>query len=337
MYQAFYAPLYLLKALYRQLIILAAMFGLGAWIFMFYEHASPLIALFASVSTITTIGLFVPHGGDFAAMSPQETVLLILVIIGSVGAAASFLQATVNVVVNGGLARGEAEKRLLKRMKNHVIVFGYAQLGRYVADKLGELGIDYTVVTHEPAIYDSLTKKKVLTVLHHENRPIVALQEAGIKEASTLIAAHEKDPENILIILSARRLRPDIRIVSVVHDEQLIETAKNAGADVTVPSSVSVGHLLALSAITRDLVGIVFSEKVGTKEIAQFSVFKSSKLIGKKLQDVTSLAQVIGLVRNQQLVQNVFDPDLRISEDDTLLVFGDPAGLHELETEAEAL
>jgi voltage-gated potassium channel len=337
MYQAFYAPLYLLKALYKQLIILAAMFGLGAWIFMFYEHASPLIALFASVSTITTIGLFVPHGGDFAAMSPQETVFLILVIIGSVGAAASFLQATVNVVVNGGLARGEAEKRLLKRMKNHVIVFGYAQLGRYVADKLGELGIDYAVVTHEPAIYDSLTKKKVLTVLHHENRPIVALKEAGIEEASTLIAAHEKDPENILIILSARRLRPDIRIVSVVHDEQLIETAKNAGADVTVPSSVSVGHLLALSAITRDLVGIVFSEKVGTKEIAQFSVFKSSKLIGKKLQDVTSLAQVIGLVRNQQLVQNVFDPDLRISEDDTLLVFGDPAGLHELETEAEAL
>lgn len=337
MYQAFYAPIYLLKAIYRQLIILGAMFGIGAWIFVFYEHASPLIALFASVSTITTIGLYVPHGGDFAAMPPQETVLLILVIIGSVGAAASFLQATVNVVVNGGLARGEAEKSLLKKMKNHVIIFGYAQLGRYVADKLGELGIDYVVVTHEPALYDSLTKKKVLTVLHHENRPIVALKEAGIDQASTLIAAHEKDPDNILIILSARRLRPDIRIISVVHDEQLIDTAKNAGADVTVPSSVSVGHLLALSAVTRDLVGIVFSEKVGTKEIAQFSVFKSSKLIGKKLQDVTSLAHVIGLVRKQQLVQNVFDPELRINEDDTLLVFGDPAGLHELETEAEAL
>jgi len=141
----------------------------------------------------------------------------------------------------------------------------------------------------------------------------------------------------MLVILSARRLRPDIRIISVVHDEQLVDTAKNAGADVTIPSSVSVGHLLALSAVTRDLVGIVFSEKVGTKEIAQFSVFKSSKLVGKKLHELTEFAHVIGIVRNQELIQNVFDPDLRVKEDDTLLVFGDPAGLHELESEAEAL
>jgi voltage-gated potassium channel len=336
-YQSMYAPAFLLKAIYRQLLILAAMFGLGAWIFVYYEGLPPLVALFASVSTITTIGLYVPHGGNFGAMPSQETILLIVIIIVSVGSAASFLQATVNVVVNGDLARGEAEKRLLKKMKNHVIVFGYAHLGRYVADKLRELGIDYVVVTHEPAIYESLVKMKAMAVIQHENRPIVALKEAGIDTATTLIAAHEKDPENMLIILSARRLRPDIRIISVVHDEQLTETAKNAGADVTVPSSVSVGHLLALSAVTRDLVGIVFSEKVGTREIAQFSVFKSSKLIGKKLQDLTQLAQVIGVVRNDQLVQNVFDPDLRIKEDDTVLVFGDPAGLHELESEAEAL
>lgn len=99
----------------------------------------------------------------------------------------------------------------------------------------------------------------------------------------------------------------------------------------------SVGHLLALSAVTTDLVGVVFSEKVGTKEIAQFSVFKSSKLIGKKLPELAQLAHVVGIVREGELIQNVFDPALSIREDDTLLVFGDPAGLHELEEEAEAL
>jgi hypothetical protein len=68
------------------------------------------------------------------------------------------------------------------------------------------------------------------------------------------------------------------------------------------PSSVSVGHLLALSAVTRDLVGLAFSERVGTKEIAQFSVFKSSKLIGKKLPDLTEFAHVIGIVRGGVLI-----------------------------------
>lgn len=332
-----YAPTILLKAIYKQLLLLAAMFGLGAWVFMYFEHLDFLTALLGSVSTITTIGLYVPGGGNISGIPSMEKILLIVMIIVSVGAAASLLQGTVNTVVNGDLARGAAERSLIKRMKGHVIVFGYAHLGRYVADKLGGLGIDYVIVTHDPAIYESLTKKKVLAVLEQENRPIVALKGAGIDSATTLIAAHDKDPENMLITLSARRLKPGIRIISVVYDEQLMETAKNAGADVVIPSSVSVGHLLALSAITRDLVGIVFSEKVGTKEIAQFSVFKNSKLIGKGLQDLTQFAHVIGIVRKGELIQNVFDPDLRVNDDDTLLVFGDPAGLHELEEEAEAL
>ena len=312
------------------------MFVSGAAIFSYYEHLHPVDAFLASVSTITTIGLYVPNGGNFSTLNETEALLLIVLIIISVGAAASLLQGTISSVVNGDLARGAAERSLIKRMKGHVIVYGYAHLGRFVADKLAELGLDCVVVTRDPAIYETLTKKKVLVVLEQENRPIVTLRQARVDQASTLIAAHEKDPDNMLAILSARRLRPDIRIISVVHDDELTDTAKNAGADVVIPSSVSVGHLLALSATTRDLVGIVFSERVGTREIAQFSVFKSSNLIGKRLSDLTQLAHVIGIVRSNELIRDVFDPHLKIQQDDTLLVFGDPAALHQLEGQAGA-
>lgn len=336
LYQSLYVPVVFARTLYKQLIVLTVMFAAGAAVFAYYQHLPALPAILASVSTITTIGLYVPNGGNFLTLNSTEAVLLIVLILVSVGAAASLLQGTVSAVVNGDLARGEAERSLLRRMKGHVIVFGYTHLGRYVADKLAEVGLDSVVVTRDPAIYNTLTKRKVLAVLEQENRPIVALREAKIETASTLIAAHEKDPDNVLIILSARRLKPDIRIISVVHDDQLIDSARNAGADVVIPSSVSVGHLLALSATTKDLVGIVFSEKVGNKEIAQFSIFRSSKLIGRGLSDLTNFAHVLGVVRNNELIRNVFDPALRIQEGDTLLVFGDPAGLHELEGEAEA-
>jgi Trk K+ transport system NAD-binding subunit len=336
LYQFVYAPWVLAKTVYKQLIVLAVMFGWGAEIFHYYEHLNYLDATLASVSTITTIGLYAPNGGNFQTLNRTEAELLIVLIIISVGAAASLLQGSVRAVVGGDLARGAAERSLIRRMKDHVVVFGYAHLGRYVADKLEELHLDCVVITRDPATYDALTRKKTLAVLERENRPIASLKEASIETAATLIAAHEKDPDNMLIILSARRLRPDIRIVAVVHDEQLTETAKNAGADVVVPSSVSVGHLLALSATTRDLVGIVFSEKVGTKEIAQFSVFRSSRLVGESLPTLTRFAHVIGLVRRGELIRDVFDPALRIETDDTLLVFGDPAGLHELENEAKA-
>lgn len=336
LYAAFYEPIVFLQVAYRQLLILGAMFVSGAAIFAYYGKLPAVNALLASVSTITTIGLYVPNSGNFVTLNHTESLLLIVMIIVSVGAGASIVQATVGAFVNGDLARGKAEEALTKLVKKHVIIYGYGHLGKYVAEKLDELGMDYVVITTEQLLYDQLIKNRVLAVLEHESRPMEALKAAGIERAGMLIAAHQDDPRNMLITLSARKVRPDLRIVSVVHDSELIEAAKNAGADVVIPSSVTVGHLLALSAVTKDLVGIVFSEEIGTKEIARLSVFKSSKLIGKGMQDISKLAVVIGLVRGASVVQNIYDPGFRIMEGDILLVLGDPSNLQTLEEEAGA-
>jgi len=119
------------------------------------------------------------------------------------------------------------------------------------------------VVTTDPQLYAGLVKDMKLAVLEHETRPIEALKQVGIERAGMLIVAHQNDPDNMVITLTARKLRPDMRIVSVVHDSDLIEPMKSSGADMVIPSSVTIGHLLALSAATKDLVGIVFSEEIG--------------------------------------------------------------------------
>ena len=336
-YQALYAPIVLIKAIYRQVILLSIMFVGGAAIFSHYDHLPVINALLASVSTITTIGLFVPNGGNFFTINQTESVLLIILIIISVGAGASILQSSVSTIVNGNLAKDEAEKQMIKRLKKHAIVFGYSHLGRYVTEKLEDLGFDYVIITKDPVIYNELLKKDIFAVLEYETQPIVALKAAGIERASMIIVAHEKDADNMLIILSARKMRPDIRIITVVHDQSLTETAKNAGADMVIPASVTVGHLLALSAVTKDLVGVVFSEKIGTKEIAEFSIFKSSKLIGKGLQEIAKFAAVIGVVRDDKVVTNIFDPAFTLKENDTLIILGDTEKLQDIEKEAKAL
>jgi voltage-gated potassium channel len=257
-------------------------------------------------------------------------------IIISVGAGASIVQSTVNSVVNGDMAKSEADKRLISKLKNHVIIYGYTHMGRYVADKLEELGFDYVVISRNPAVYQELINKDIFAIIEHETQPIEALTAAGVEKASMIIVSHTDDSDNMLFVLSARKLRPDIKIVTVVHDSNLVGMAKNAGADVIIPASVTVGHLLALSAVTKDIVGVVFSEKIGTKEIAEFSIFKSSLLIGKGLQEIAKLAVIIGVVRKEQVLQNVFDPSFRLQEGDTLLVLGDPSSLQLLEKEAEA-
>ncbi len=337
LYEAFYGPKVFLRATYRQLAVLALMFASGSVVFSYYNGLPPLSALLASVSTITTIGLYVPNNGNFVTLNHGEAILLILMIVVSVGAGASIVQSTVSSVVNGELAKGEVEKRMMDRLKGHTIVVGYGHLGKYVAEKLEELGLDYVVVTRNPELYASLLDKEVFAVKEIEAHSVEALEAAGIARAGTLIVSHTEDPENMMVVLSAKKLRPDIRIISVVNDVNLVDTAKTAGADVVIPASVTVGHLLALSAVTKDLVGVVFSERIGTKEIAQFSVFKTSKLIGKGMQEVAKLAMVIGVVRDDQVIKEIFDPGFTIKEGDTVLVLGDPSSLHELEEEAKAV
>lgn len=314
------------------------MFLWGTAIFFAYDKLPLLSAFLASVSTITTIGLYVPNGGNFFTMPTGESVLLIIMIIVSVGAGAGIVEGTINAVVSGDLAKTEALKHEITRLKNHVIVFGYGHLGKYVAQKLDDIGFDYVVLTRDPSTYHNLAGKNIYAVLEIETHPIEALKQAGIDKASTVVVAHNEDPSNMMAILSTRKLRPDIRIISVVQNEDLIETAKNAGADMIIPASVTVGHMLALSAVTKDLVGVVFSEKIGTKEIAQFSLFKTSPLIGKGLQEVSKLAVIIGVVRDDQVLRDeIYRQDFQLKEADTLLVLGDPANLLTLEEEAKAV
>ena len=88
-YQTLYGPIIYVKAIYRQIIVLSVMIIIGAAIFVHFDHLPVIGALLASVSTITTIGLYTPNDGNFFTMNSTEAVLLIIMIIISVGAAAS--------------------------------------------------------------------------------------------------------------------------------------------------------------------------------------------------------------------------------------------------------
>ncbi len=336
-YQALYGPIAFAKAVYRQVLILALMFFLGALIYSYYDHLPAIGAFLASVSTITTIGMFVPNGGNFYTINQNEAVLLIVLIIISVGALASIVQSMVSMLVDGQLAKNEAQKQLMKRLRKHVIVFGYSHLGKYVSEKLDELGFDYVIMTKDPNTYNELLKKDVFVVLEYETQPLEALKTAGIDQASMIVIAHEQDAENMLILLTTRKMRKDIRIISVVHDPGLIDTAKTAGASMVIPASVTIGHLLALSAITKGLVGIVFSEKIGAQEIAEFTIFKGSPLIGKGLQEISKYGSIIGVIRDSKVVTNLFVPGFTLQENDTMLVLGETEMLYKIEKKANAL
>ncbi|MHB8568125.1 MAG: NAD-binding protein [Nitrososphaerales archaeon] len=55
------------------------------------------------------------------------------------------------------------------------------------------------------------------------------MKEAGIDRASLVVVSHVNDPDNMLFILSARKLRPDIRINSSSRSSDCRDREKRRG------------------------------------------------------------------------------------------------------------
>ena len=73
-------------------------------------------------------------------------------------------------------------------------------------------------------------KNDFFVVLENETDIIGALKSAGIEKASLVIVSDVNDSDNLRFILTARKLRPDIKIHAVVHDPSLTEMAKDCGS-----------------------------------------------------------------------------------------------------------
>jgi len=330
-YKGIFSPAIILKNVYRQIIVLIILFLWGAAVLGYYNGLRPLQAILASVSTITTIGLYVPNGGNFNTIPTGETIHLIIIIIIAVGAGASILQGIISSIGNGDVTNAKAQKRLISQLRDHTVLFGDGDVARHVAEKLNDLGLDYVVLTNDPDHYHDLLTKDIFVILVSDKHPVEDLTEAGIERASTAIVAHDKDSINMLVILASRKLSPNIRIISVVNDEELVDTAKTAGADTAIPASRTIGSLVALSAVTRNMVGVVFSDKTGSREIAEFSIYNNSRLIGKGLQEISRYAPIMGVVRDDRILREVYEPNFVLKEADTLLILGNPRSLAELE------
>ncbi len=112
-------PYVVLKRVWVQLLIIVLMFFFGAAIFHHFQGLDWLTSLLGSVSTITTIGLYSPN---IVTMAGAEKVLLIIIIIASVGSAASLLQTLISTVTKKEFFMSRIDGVRVSTMSNHIIV-----------------------------------------------------------------------------------------------------------------------------------------------------------------------------------------------------------------------
>ena len=295
-----YGPVAVLRHLWIQIAVLVAMFASCAGVFEYYQGLDPISAVLASVSTITTIGIYSPNGG-ITGLPASEQVALIIIFLVSVGAAASLVQGVVSQLVNKGLWTEEVLRREVDKMRGHVIVMGYAHLGKYVAQKLDELKLPYVVIVRHTDDLQKLRQEGVpvfggpVTEFHR------VLEQVGVRRAGSMICTFEEDTDNLIAILYANKVRPELRIITTVHDRDLVESARLAGADVVVPTSNILGGLLAVAAVSSEVSGVLLSSKIPGRYLAEFTIPRQPSLTFGALNQI---APVLLVLEGSQVVTN---------------------------------
>jgi len=236
------------------LVLVASIMAIGTFGYMWLSHYNFVDALYMTVITVTTVGF-----GELRPFSPEEKVFTIFLILTSITVFGYAISSFSEYLVSGKLfdhfKQRNVEKKI-NRLKGHTIVCGYGRNGRQAIIKLKNYNIEFVVIDKFKEVIDLLDAEDVLNVRGNATTDEVLLN-AGILSASNLITTLPSDADNLFVVLSARQLNQNCKIISRASKESSYTKLKIAGADnVIMPDKLGGNHMASLIA-TPDVIEFV--------------------------------------------------------------------------------
>ncbi len=285
-------------------------------------------AAFMTVITLSTVGYKevrpLTHGGQ---------IFTIFVIIASFG---TFVYAATEIteLFTTGSAVGHLQESRGRRMRNemegHVIVVGFGRVGQAAAKGLADMGAGCLVMDRNRDVEEAIRDMGCVPMIGDATDES-DLVEAGIHRASALVAAAEQDDVNLVITLTARALRQDLRIVSRVNEAGWRDRIMRAGRDVALSPYPSYGVSLATSAISPRVLDFHSLPQLGLGT-GEIEISEDSPYAGRQLGDLSrahSGVHIVGLRRDRHL-QRWTDVADEVRPGDVLVALGTPDSLRSL-------
>jgi voltage-gated potassium channel len=291
---------YVLYRLRWALLALVILFCVATIGYVVIDNYSWLDAAFMTVITLSTVGF--GEGRRLNAAGQLFTIGVIIVSFGTLVYAAS----TLTEMFTSGSALEHLRKvrgrRMRQAMGDHVIVVGFGRVGRAVAGAVKDLGYPCLVLERNAELETSIEEVGCVAMIGDATVE-ADLTEAGIQRAAGLVAAAEQDNVNLVVTLTARAVRQDLRIVSRVNEAAWRDRIIRAGANIAQSPYQSYGMSLAASAVNPAVIDVhgLPLLGLGTEEIA---ISDTSPFLGKSLGEVTSANSgvfIAGLRRESRL------------------------------------
>jgi len=214
-----------------------------------------------------------------------------------------------------------------QQLQGHVIVVGFGRVGRAVVRGVVNERRRCIVIDRDRGLDASIVDAGVVGLIGDASEEST-LREAGIERAEAIVAAAHDDATNLVVVLTARALNPNLRIVARVNDPAWYDRIVRAGAHSALSPYESYGIALASSALDASVVGVQDLPTLGLRA-QEFTVLAGSPVVGMSLQDFAVAhpdVLVVGLRREQGITRWHEIPG-QINVDDVIVILGEPAAM----------
>lgn len=231
-----------LKNIAEGTMLFCIILGIGTYSISISEGVSFFEAFYHIFLTITTVG------GQLTSMTLQGKIITMASVFLGMGSVIYIGTLMAKVVIEGqtrlfltGLKGGIIR---MKKMKNHIIVCGYGQLGKYVCQTLKQNKERFIIIEDDQDKCTHLLEKGDLIIQGDALEP-ATLKKAQIETAKAIIGSLSSDADNIYLMMTASDLNPGITLAAEAREENAVKRLHKIGTQIVVLPKVVGGKQLA--------------------------------------------------------------------------------------------
>lgn len=169
-----------------------------------------------TVITIATVGY-----AEICPTNDATRIFTALIIMSSFAILGYATSKFAEIMTSGEIGKIMKRKKFMKmieKMKDHFIVCGASGTGIHIIKELTNTGRKVVVIDIDEKKLEDLEKKFEIVSIVGDARQEKVLLDASIKNAAGLAACLSDNSDNILVVVTAHYLAPNVKIISRANE-----------------------------------------------------------------------------------------------------------------------
>jgi voltage-gated potassium channel len=281
-------------------------------------------ALYMVAITVSTVGF-----EEVFPLSGTGQVWTVVIIAMGIGVVLYTAAASIEYVVDlGEVRKNRKMEKDVSRLSDHVIVCGFGRVGHGTWTALRSRDVPVVVIESDSDRVEQAMAAGALVIRGDATHNDV-LELAGIHSAQSLIACVTDDSDNLVIALSVKSLRNDVRVICRATEPESERKLRLAGADAVVAPQAVGAERLALMAQQPELAqifdimvnGSPVEFRVEELDIAPDCVMAGKTIMDSGIRQETG-ALILAVEGGDETVMINPGPNVRLTPGERLVVVG---------------